>query len=114
MSDDETKNFPHAQFGHPDGSWYRLWVTHTAPKTARGHAWHLHATYDKSGTVAPVSGTRWWAQPYGMANWDFENEADATAAFGERADERLQHGYALTEGALPPEPSATATTEAAS
>src|SRR5690242_20663265 len=42
----------HAFFRHPDGSWYRLWITHTEPKTPRGHIWHVHASYDKSGTTA--------------------------------------------------------------
>ena len=46
-----------AHFSHKDGSWYRLWITHTRPKTERGHPWHLHASYDKSGTIGPVAGT---------------------------------------------------------
>ena len=93
---------PHyAYFRHADGSWYRLWITHAPPKTARGHAWHLHATYDKSGSIAPVAGTDWYTQPYGMANWDFDSEAEALAAFSTRAEERLAHGYELREGSLP-------------
>lgn len=91
----------YALFWHPDGSWYRLWITHTTPKTERGHPWHLHATYDKTGTIAPVAGTHWYAQPYGMANWDCETEEDARAAFREHAQERLTHGYELREGAIP-------------
>lgn len=95
----------YAMFRHPDGSWYRLWITHATPKTERGHAWHLHATYDKSGTLAPVAGTDWYAQPYGMANWDFDTLAEALAAFRARAAERLRHGYELREGTIPaPEP----------
>lgn len=90
----------YAHFRHPDGSWYRLWITYAPPKTPRGHAWHLHATYDKSGTIAPIAGTQWYEQPYGMANWDFDAEAEAVAAYNERAGERLQHGYELREGAL--------------
>lgn len=90
-----------AHFRHPDGSWYRLWITHVPPKTERGHAWHVHATYDKTGAIAPVAGTRWYDQPYGMANWDFDNEADALEAFRERAAERIKHGYELREGAIP-------------
>ena len=90
-----------AHFRHADGSWYRLWITRTTPKTERGHAWHLHATYDKSGTIAPVAGTLWYEQPYGMANWDFDTEAEAHAAFRDRAGERLSHGYELREGAVP-------------
>lgn len=91
----------YALFCHPDGSWYRLWITHTTPKTERGHAWHLHATYDKTGTIAPVANTAWYEQPYGMANWDFDSETDAYDAFRERADERLGHGYEVREGAVP-------------
>lgn len=94
----------HALFLHADGSWYRLWMTYSTPKTERGHRWHLHATFDKSGTIAPVEGTAWYEQPYGMKNWDFDSEADAHAAFQERAHERLAHGYELKEGTLPEEP----------
>jgi hypothetical protein len=91
----------YALFRHPDGSWYRLWMTHTEPKTLRGHPWHLHASYDKTGTVAPIAGTLWYAQPYGMANWDFDTEDEARTAFLERAAERIAHGYELREGAIP-------------
>ena len=95
----EGRHFAH--FSHQDGSWYRLWITQSQPKTARGHPWHLHASYDKTGTVAPIAGTRWYEQPYGMANWDFDTEAEVLAAFNERAAERLKHDYELREGALP-------------
>src|SRR5438270_80742 len=91
----------YAMFRHPDGSWYRLWITITEPKTERGHPWHLHATYDKTGTMAPVAGTLWYEQPYGMANWDFDTEAEVVGAFRERATERLEHGYELREGVIP-------------
>lgn len=93
-----------AMFRHPDGSWYRLWITHSQPKTERGHAWHLHASYDKTGTVAPIAGTLWYEQPYGMSDWAFDAEDEALAAFLERAQERLAHGYALREGAIPGPP----------
>ena len=86
---------------HPDGSWYRLWITHTTPKTERGHPWHLHASYDKSGTIAPVAGTLWYAQDYGMANWSYDVPEDAITAFRNRSAERLEHGYELREGAIP-------------
>lgn len=88
----------YAHFTHPDGSWYRLWMTHSEPKTERGHPYHLHATYDKTGTLAPVPGANWREQPYGMANWDFDTESQAQEAFTERANERLAHGYELREG----------------
>jgi hypothetical protein len=45
--------------------------------------------------------TRWYEQSYGMANWDFDSEAEALAAFRSRAQERLDHGYELREGAIP-------------
>lgn len=90
----------YAYFRHTDGSWYRLWITHAPSKTGRGHPWHLHATYDKSGTVAPIAGTDWYTQPYGMNNWDFDSEAEVHAAFQSRAQERLTHGYELREGQL--------------
>ncbi len=51
-----------AHFRPPDGSWYRLWITHTPPKTERGHPWHVHASYAKTGTIA-----RWPART-GMNN----------------------------------------------
>jgi hypothetical protein len=94
----------YAFFRHADGSWYRLWVTHTEPKTARGHEWHVHASYDKGGTTAPVAGIAWFEQPYGMANWDFDSRSDALAEFRHRADDRLAHGYELREGNVPAAP----------
>lgn len=100
----ETVQPAYAHFEHPDGGWYRLWVTHTRPKTARGHPWHLHASYDKTGTLAPVQGAPWQQAPYGMANWDFDEQAEALEAFRKRAQERLEHGYRLSEGTLPPAP----------
>ena len=91
----------YAHFAHPDGSWYRLWITHSLPKTERGHPWHLHASYDKSGTLAPIAGTRWFDLVYGMANWDYDTVEDVLAAFRNRASERRTHGYELREGAVP-------------
>ena len=93
----------YASFHHADGSWYRLWITQTQPRTERGHRWHLHATYDKTGTMAPIAGTRWFENPYGMSNWDFDSEAEALSAFIERAEERLTHGYEVREGQVPEE-----------
>jgi hypothetical protein len=58
-------------------------------------------SYDKSGTIAPIAGTLWYEQPYGMSNWDFQSEEDALAAFVTRAAERLEHGYELREGSVP-------------
>lgn len=95
-----------AHFRHADGSWYRLWITHSTPRTERGHSWHVHAAYDKTGTIAPIAGTRWYDEAYGMSNWDFDGEEAAVAEFEKRARERLEHGYELREGALP-EPSQT-------
>lgn len=91
----------YAFFRHADGSWYRLWLTRTTPRTKQGHPWHLHASYDKTGTVSPVAGTPWYEQPYGMHNWDYYRQEDALAAFISRAHERLAHGYTLMEGSIP-------------
>lgn len=91
----------HAFFRHPDGSWYRIWMTHTVPKTARGHEWHVHASYDKTGTTVPVAGVMWFEQPYGMANWDFDTRAEAVEEFHRRAEDRVDHGYELREGGIP-------------
>jgi hypothetical protein len=93
-----------AFFRHPDGSWYRLWVTHTEPKTPRGRPWHVHANYDKSGASAPVAGVRWYEELYGTANWDFDTQDDALAEFHRRAEDRLAHGYELLEGQIPDVP----------
>jgi hypothetical protein len=96
-------------FRHPDGSWYRLWVAQTEPKTTRGRPWHVHASYDKSGATAPVAGARWYEEPYGMANWNFDTEADALAEFRRRAEDRLAHGYELLEGQIPEMPAGGST-----
>ena len=93
-----TETLPHAFFRHPDGRWYRLWVTHTEPKTERGRPWHVHASYDQAGATAPVAGVKWFEQPYGMANWDFDSPEEAAAEFHRRAAERVEHGYELREG----------------
>jgi hypothetical protein len=42
-----------------------------------------------------------------MANWDYDGEAEALAAFRERAEQRLSHGYALAEGTVPLAPAET-------
>ena len=94
----------YAFFRHADGSWYRLWLTRSDPKTARGHVWHVHASYDKAGTTAPVAGVEWYEQPYGMANWDFDSRSAAVAEFRRRAEERIGHGYELRDGDVPTGP----------
>lgn len=91
----------YALFRHSDGSWYRLWITASEPKTERGHRWHVHASYDKTGTMAPVAGTDWYTLPYGMSNWDFDSREAAVEAFCQRAEERLSHGYEIRESRLP-------------
>ena len=80
---------------HPDGRWYRLWMTNTEPKTGRGHPWHVHANYDLSWTVEPRSGDDWFERPYGISNWDFNTYEQALDAFLERFEMRLGHGYAV-------------------
>lgn len=94
----------YAFFWHPDGSWYRLWITKTEPKSEFGHPWHLHAHFDKTGSLSPVAGTRWYEQPYGMRNWDFQSREEAIVAFIARSEERIEHGYELREGEIPPKP----------
>jgi hypothetical protein len=91
-----------AQFEHADGSWYLLWVTHTRPRTERGHPWHVHASFDKHGALQPVasSGDPSLA-PYGMHNWDFDAEDEAIRAFEERMHARLDHGYQIARSRLP-------------
>lgn len=92
----------YAYFEHPDGSWYMLWMTHTIPKTARGHPWHVHATYDKHGATRPDLNSPWHEQPYGMRNWDFDTLADAIDYFyKQRYLLRIKHGYYLKAGKIP-------------
>jgi hypothetical protein len=94
----------YAYFEHPDGSWYMVWMTETFPKTERGHRFHVHTNYDKLGTVKPNPQSRWYEQPYGMRNWDFDNLKDATIHFYcKRFLPRLHHGYRLIMGNVPPE-----------
>jgi hypothetical protein len=92
----------YAQLEHPDGSWYMLWVTHTQPRTERGHPWHVHASFDKHGGTQPVTRSEGWTMgPYGMHNWDFEQESEALAEFAERYQKRLDHGYQVVRSQLP-------------
>jgi hypothetical protein len=37
-----------------------------------------------------------------MANWDFDTWAEAVAEFRSRAEDRIDHGYELREGDIPP------------
>ncbi len=91
----------YGHFEHPDGSWYILWVTHTRPWTARGHPWHVHATFDKSGAIKPIPESDIGSfGTYGMHNWDFETEAEAVTAFDRRFQARLEHGYELVRSLL--------------
>ena len=87
----------HAEFRHPDGRWYRLWMTRTEPKTGRGHPWHVHASYDLGGTMQPGEEHGWTEQAYGIKNWDFYAYDDALAAFVERFQRRIDHGYTVAE-----------------
>ena len=86
-------------------------MTHSDPKTPRGHEWHVHASYDKAGSTAPVAGVAWFEQPYGMANWDFDSRAEALAEFRRRAQDRIAHGYELREGSVPTGGVSTAVTK---
>jgi len=92
----------YAHFEHSDGSWYLLWVTQTQPRTARGHPWHVHVSFDKQGGIQPaVGGGEWNMAPYGMHNWDFDEEAAALKEFDERFQARLEHGYTVVRARLP-------------
>jgi hypothetical protein len=99
-SEYETPYYVH--FEHPDGGWYLLWVTHTQPRTSRGHPWHVHASFDKHGGIQPVAQSEGWAMaPYGMHNWDFDTEKAALEAFRERYQARVEHGYSVAREQLP-------------
>jgi hypothetical protein len=92
----------YAHFEHADGSWYLLWVTHTHPRTRRGHPWHVHASFDKHGVLQPVAGAGDPPlAPYGMHNWDFDSQAEAIGAFDERLRARLDHGYQIVRSRQP-------------
>lgn len=92
----------YAYFEHPDGSWYMVWMTETSPKTARGHRFHVHAMYNKFNTVRPNLESRWYEQPYGMRNWDFNDFEEAVSEFyKKRFIPRLRHGYRLVMGNIP-------------
>jgi GH35 family endo-1,4-beta-xylanase len=94
----------YAYFEHPDGSWYMVWMTETYPKTERGHRFHVHSNYDKLGVVRPNLEIKWYEQSYGMKNWDFDTFEDAVAHFyHERFLPRMEHGYRLVMGNIPPE-----------
>jgi len=94
----------YAYFEHTDGSWYMLWMTYTEPKTEHGHPWHVHTTYDKLGAVKPNLEARWYEQPYGMKNWDFDTLEEAVFYFyHKRYLLRLRHGYRLVIGNIPEE-----------
>lgn len=87
----------YAAFRHPDSRWYRLWMTHTQPKTGRGHPWHVHASYDLQGTTEPSRESGWFNAPYGISNWDFNCYEDAIEEFMRRFQQRIDHGYTVQE-----------------
>jgi hypothetical protein len=93
--DSEPEPRYHAAFQHPDGRWYRLWMTRTEPKTGRGHPWHVHSNYDLGGTSMPAEGVDWVDQPYGIKNWDFYSYDEALEAFLEHFQRRIDHGYTV-------------------
>ncbi|HET9223141.1 MAG TPA: hypothetical protein VFO07_11580 [Roseiflexaceae bacterium] len=103
MSEQTNYETPYyAHFEHDDGSWYLLWITHSQPKTERGHPWHVHASFDKHGGLQPVPGGEGWNMgPYGMHNWDFDGEDQALKEFGERLRARLDRGYRIVRAQLP-------------
>jgi hypothetical protein len=103
MSEQTNYETPYyAHFEHDDGSWYLLWVTHSQPKTERGHPWHVHASFDKHGGLQPVPGAEGWNMgPYGMHNWDFDGEDQALKEFDQRLHARLDRGYRVVRAQLP-------------
>ena len=91
----------HALFEHEDGSWYMLWMTQSEPRTGRGHPWHIHVMFDKQGAARPVLESRWFENPYGTHNWDFDSlDETVRAFFEERYLPRLKHGYRVKSGHL--------------
>jgi len=92
----------YAYLEHPDGRWYAAWITHTSPRTERGHPWHVHADYSREDRLRFTGQGDWYAAPYGMGNWDFNSVEDATRNFlEERLRPRLGAGYQLVQGHLP-------------
>lgn len=79
-----------------------LWMTSTKPRTSRGHRWHVHSSFDKHGAALPNLDSRWYEQPYGMSNWDFDSFDSAVKYFyEERFLLRLEHGYELVAANIP-------------
>ena len=92
----------YAYFEHAYGNWYMLWMTHTKPKTERGHDWHVHATFEKHDATKPNLDSEWYEKPYGTSNWDFDSFEKALEYFyKERYLLRLQHGYELVIANIP-------------
>lgn len=93
-----------AYLEHPDGRWYATWMTHTQPRTERGHPWHVHADYSSETRMSFQRGGDWPLALYGMRNWDFDTLEEAVAFLvRERLAPRLAAGYQVVEGRLPTE-----------
>ncbi len=92
-----------AYFEHPDGSWYMVWMTHTVPKTTRGHPWHVHMRWNKWGGGKPWRDWPWWERRWGTVNRDFHDpHAAVNEFFYGRYLPRLEHGYRLVSGHIAP------------
>lgn len=93
----------YAYLEHPDGAWYMVWMTHTFPKTPRGHPWHVHLRWNKWGGRKPWLDWQWWERRWGNANRDFNDPNDAVNEFYfNRYLPRIAHGYRVVSGHLAP------------
>lgn len=92
----------YAYLEHPDGRWYATWMTHTEPRTERGHPWHVHADYSTEKRLRLSRDDNWFMAQYGMRNWDFDRLEEAVGFFlRERLQARLERGYRLVQAHLP-------------
>lgn len=93
----------YAYFEHPDGAWYMVWMTNTRPKTRRGHPWHVHIRWSKSGAPRPNRNWEWWTWLWGRVNRDFHDpNAAVLEFFYGRYLPRVEHGYRLVQGHIAP------------
>lgn len=97
----------YAYLEHPDGRWYATWMTHTQPRTERGHLWHVHAEYSTEARMRFQRAADWHTAAYGTRNWDFDTLEEAADFFvAQRLTPRLAAGYRVVAGRLPESPEA--------
>lgn len=93
----------YAYFEHDRGHWYMVWMTRTFPKTKRGHPWHVHIRWSRTGAPKPNLDWPWWQRLWGRANRDFHDpNAAVIEFFNERYLPRIMNGYRLVEGHIAP------------